>query len=503
MVAYFEKSEGSEGFHQIIDFLNASHIKYALTKNPTIYVSFIKQFWRTTTARTRANGEVELSATIDGQVKTLTEASLRRHLKLEDNGGVTTLPNSEIFENLDLQGYATDSEKLTFQKGHFSPKWRFLIHTILHCLRPKKTSCEKFSSNIATAIICLATNRVYNFSKMTFDAMVKNVDNTHKFFMYPRFIQLCLNKQRRLLQPHTRTYASHSLTNKVFNNMKRVTRGYTRVDTTLFPTMLVHGQTLEGVESTAALSTLQPPSTTPITTPETHQSPHSSPIMPTSHEVEEPATMPHDSPLPGVHTLGSDEGSMTLSELTVLCTNLSTKVTSLETELAPTKQTYGSALTNLIKKVKKLEQTVKSTYGKRRDRLVVFDDEEGQGDPSNQGRSLIEELDLDAKISLVPSHDTEILEKTSCDTEILLQEEEHTELVEDFGSGEKGNEVSTATPVRQVYTRRSAERRKNKGKAIMQEAEPVQKKSKKQLEQERLSYEEAIRLQEHTNEEEI
>ncbi|GJU97404.1 hypothetical protein Tco_1326675 [Tanacetum coccineum] len=55
-------------------------------------------------AKTSANGEVELTATIDGQVKTITEASLRRHLKLEDNGGITTLPNSEIFEQLALMG---------------------------------------------------------------------------------------------------------------------------------------------------------------------------------------------------------------------------------------------------------------------------------------------------------------------------------------------------------------------------------------------------------------
>ncbi|GJS07963.1 hypothetical protein Tco_0364759 [Tanacetum coccineum] len=89
-----QKSEGNEGFHQIIDFLNASHIQYALIENPTIYVSFVKQFWRIATARTSATGEVELIATIDGQEKTITKASLRRHLKLEDNGGVTTLPNS-------------------------------------------------------------------------------------------------------------------------------------------------------------------------------------------------------------------------------------------------------------------------------------------------------------------------------------------------------------------------------------------------------------------------
>ncbi|GKB52681.1 hypothetical protein Tco_0903434 [Tanacetum coccineum] len=142
MVAYLQKSEGSEGFHQIIDFLNSSHIQYALTENPTIYVSFIKQFWKTATARTSANGEVELTAIIDGQVKTITEASLRRHLKLEDNSGVTTLPNSEIFEQLDLMGYVTDYDKLTFQKDHFSSQWKFLIHTILHCLSPKKTAWE-------------------------------------------------------------------------------------------------------------------------------------------------------------------------------------------------------------------------------------------------------------------------------------------------------------------------------------------------------------------------
>ncbi|GJT79465.1 hypothetical protein Tco_1053807 [Tanacetum coccineum] len=37
------------------------------------------------TASTNVNGEVELTASIDGQDKTITEASLRRHLKLEDN----------------------------------------------------------------------------------------------------------------------------------------------------------------------------------------------------------------------------------------------------------------------------------------------------------------------------------------------------------------------------------------------------------------------------------
>ncbi|GJS06008.1 ribonuclease H-like domain-containing protein [Tanacetum coccineum] len=102
-------------------------------------------------------------------------------------------------------------------------------------------------------------------------------------------------------------------------------------------------------------------------------------------------TPPRDSPLPRVHTLGSDEGSMTLQELTVLCTTLSKKVESLEADLKQTKQVYGAAYTKLIMKVKKLEKTVKTSHSRRRAKIVVSDDEEDSEDSSKQGR-MIEEI---------------------------------------------------------------------------------------------------------------
>ncbi|GJZ17738.1 putative ribonuclease H-like domain-containing protein [Tanacetum coccineum] len=118
-----------------------------------------------------------ITATIDRKVKILvTEASIRRHLKLNDSEGLPTLPTTEIFEQLALMGYETTSDSLTFQKGHFSPQWKFFIHTILHYLSPKKTAWDQFSSNIDTAIICLATNRAFNFSKFIFDAMQTKMD---------------------------------------------------------------------------------------------------------------------------------------------------------------------------------------------------------------------------------------------------------------------------------------------------------------------------------------
>ncbi|GJT39411.1 ribonuclease H-like domain-containing protein [Tanacetum coccineum] len=97
---------------QIINFLNRSHIYYALTKKPKVCVSFIKQFWRSAEASIDDNGEVKINATIDGHSLSITEGSLRRHLKLADQDGITFIPNSEIFEQLALMGYHTDSDKV-------------------------------------------------------------------------------------------------------------------------------------------------------------------------------------------------------------------------------------------------------------------------------------------------------------------------------------------------------------------------------------------------------
>nr|GEY72225.1 putative ribonuclease H-like domain-containing protein [Tanacetum cinerariifolium] len=158
-------------FHLIVDFVGASHIRYALTFNPTVYVSHIRQFWSTARIETTEGG-TKILATVDGKLRTVSESSIRRNLKLNDEAGISSLPDAELFENLQLMGYnILPNEKFTFQKGQFSHQWKYLIHTIMQCLSPKSTGFNEFSSNIAIALVCLATNRVYNFSKMIFDGM--------------------------------------------------------------------------------------------------------------------------------------------------------------------------------------------------------------------------------------------------------------------------------------------------------------------------------------------
>nr|GEU66488.1 reverse transcriptase domain-containing protein [Tanacetum cinerariifolium] len=114
----------------------------------------------------------KILATIDGHLGTVTESSIRRNLKLNDEAGISSLPDAELFENLTRMGYKiSPNQKFTFQKGQFSHKWKYLIHTIMQCLSPKSTGFNEFSSNISTALVCLATNMTYNFSKMIFDGM--------------------------------------------------------------------------------------------------------------------------------------------------------------------------------------------------------------------------------------------------------------------------------------------------------------------------------------------
>ncbi|GJW79100.1 hypothetical protein Tco_0140782 [Tanacetum coccineum] len=81
-VAFLEKPTESEGFEEIVDFLNANPIKYALTVNPTVY--------------------------LDKKKVIITESTIRRDLQLEDAEGTECLPTATIFEELTRMGGPTE-----------------------------------------------------------------------------------------------------------------------------------------------------------------------------------------------------------------------------------------------------------------------------------------------------------------------------------------------------------------------------------------------------------
>ncbi|GJR96414.1 putative ribonuclease H-like domain-containing protein [Tanacetum coccineum] len=388
MIAFLEKPTKSKGFEQVIDFLNASCIHYALTVNPTVYVSHITQFWTSAQVK-KVNRVTELQALVDGKPIVVSEAFIRRLLKFNDEGGIDCLPNATIFEEIGRMRYEKMSQKLTFYKAFFSPQWKFLIHTFLQCLSAKTTAWIEFSSIAASAIICLSTNQKFNFSKFILEGMIRNLDAKDvKFLMYPRFVHLFVN-QLEGLPVHHRQYKVPCHTKKIFASMKRKNADFSGTVTPLFPTMVVQPP-LSPPPATTTSPTPPPVSTKrtplPLTIPPTIEttppptittpisSPQASPIPTTSTQPSTQPSKQRSNDPPG------GEDRLKLTELMDLCTTLQAKVLDLE----KTKASQQQKIESLDRRVKKLEKDKKKRTHKLKRlykvglsaRVISSDDEE-------------------------------------------------------------------------------------------------------------------------------
>nr|GEW34228.1 hypothetical protein [Tanacetum cinerariifolium] len=83
LVQHAEKSDNNPEFHQIVDFLPSCSISYALTVSPTIYASYIEQFWNTISSKT-INFVKQIHVIVDGKAVVISESSVRSDL-LFDN----------------------------------------------------------------------------------------------------------------------------------------------------------------------------------------------------------------------------------------------------------------------------------------------------------------------------------------------------------------------------------------------------------------------------------
>ncbi|GJU36424.1 putative ribonuclease H-like domain-containing protein [Tanacetum coccineum] len=391
-------------------------------------------------------GEVNASRnklTVAGKVNaarhkltTAIETSIRSDLQLNDEEGMDCLPNATIFEEHTRMGYEKLSQKVTFYKAFFYPQWKFLIHTILQCLSAKTTAWNEFSSTMASAIICLAINQKFNFSKYIFKSMVKNLDNAGKFLMYPRFVQVFLDKQLEGMQSHKRIYVTPSHTKKIFRNMRRVEKGFSGRDTPLYPTMMVQAQQEHGEGSAMPIdphhtstiiqpSTSQPQKKQRSRRPKRKDTEVPQPSGPTTNVADEDMgnidkTQSKATPNEP-SSLGSSSGggprrqetmgdtiAQTRSENVSKFSNdlLLTRVIDLEN----TKTAQAHEITSLKLRVKKLEKKggsithkLKILYKVGRSARIVSSDEASLGDQedaSKKGRK-IDDIDKDAETTLV------------------------------------------------------------------------------------------------------
>ncbi|GKC34205.1 hypothetical protein Tco_1046589 [Tanacetum coccineum] len=406
-------------------------------------------------------------------------------------------------------GYEKLSQKLTFYKAFFSPQWKFLIHTILQCLSAKTTAWNEFSSTMASAIICLATNQKFNFSKYIFESMVKNLDNVGKFLMYPR-----KQRPKKTKSKDTQIPQSSSPTDNVADEAvnKEMNDSLERAATT--------ATSLDAEQDMGNINKTQPKER--------------------PNEPSSPGTSLGGGPRG--NTLRSGEDSLKLHELMELCTNLQQRVLDLEN----IKTAQAQEITSLKLRVKKLEKKggsrtyrLKRLYKVGRSRRIESFEEESLGnqeDASKQGR--IDDIDADKDIYLVNVHRDEdmfgvndlegnevVIESEVADKDVNLSVDEVTlsqalTALKSAKVQEKGDvikvpsvpvsaastKVSTvipttaATKITAVSSRPIAKGIvKDKGKGKMVEEEPIKKMSKKELL--KLDEELAFKLQAEEDEE--
>nr|GEV56389.1 hypothetical protein [Tanacetum cinerariifolium] len=313
MVAILAKSDVSEGFDQILDFLNGSYIRYALTVNRHIYISCIKQFWNTVT------------------VKQSTDVT----------------------------------------------------------------------------------------------SLVRNVDSSSKFYMYPRFIQLIIKNQLGDLSTQTTKYISFALTQKVFANMRRVGKGFLVVETPLFKGMLVVRENVEAdireeqvpddtvvAAAQEVVTTVTPEDVLADVLEDVHDESIPSPAPPTLppqpfHDI--PSTSQAQSPLqqPQSSTPAQPQGADFLMNLLQTALDACAALTLRVEHLKHDKEAQTLEIAKLKTQVNKLERENKvKAFILRRlkkvgisQRVETFDDTIIE-DVSNQGRMIVE-LDRDEGVELI------------------------------------------------------------------------------------------------------
>nr|GEV46065.1 reverse transcriptase domain-containing protein [Tanacetum cinerariifolium] len=255
----YSKPAESEGFEQIIDFLDESSVRYALTASLTIRTSCIKQFWSMAKVKT-VNNEVRFQALIDAKKVTIKEYSICRTIRLDDEEGTSYLANDDIFTGLANMGY----EKIALM---LKPPPGMNLAALWHQQSSALPQTRSLTSQV--------------------------------------------DHQLGDMSHHQDIYDNPSLTKKVFANMKRVGTGFSRVITPLFENILVpaaeeKGQAQDDVSIPTEPSTSKP-----------HKKYKSKKQQPITPKVPSLApSLEHQLPSPSNDQIPTAKDSLTLQELT-------------------------------------------------------------------------------------------------------------------------------------------------------------------------------------------
>ncbi|GJS46595.1 hypothetical protein Tco_0596716 [Tanacetum coccineum] len=442
MVAFLSKPVESDGFKQIVDFLNAQPIRDALTVNPTIYISCIKQFWSTGVVKS-INGEVQLHALVDGKKIIISEASMRRDLKLEDEEGMVKILDNvsgkflmypkfvQVFLNQQLDGLPTH------KRIYNAPS-----HT-------KKIfgNMRRVGKGFYSRVTPLFPTMVVQNQAELGEGLAIPTDPHHT----PTIIESSSHPQktkkpRKPKRNDTQVPQPSDPSDNVADEVVHKELGDSLVRAATTASSLEAEQDNGNITKTRFKATPNESSSLVTTSGggPRHQETMGDNIAQT--RFENVSKLSNDSLLVRGNTLQSDEDRLKLNELMELCTNLQKKVLDLE----KTKTTQANEIGSLKRRVKKLEKKRSSrTHNLKRlykvglsARVESYSDEEDLGDDaSKQGR--INAIDANEDIILVNVQDD--ANKEMFDMDALNSEEV-------FIAGQNENVVEEVVDAAQVGT---------------------------------------------------
>ncbi|KAJ0606148.1 hypothetical protein HanHA300_Chr02g0070851 [Helianthus annuus] len=199
MAAYLHPEGKVTEFKEITRWLCESRINEAITHQTPVYKTLVKELWDSANVI-----EVDGKEIIRGQVKERdVDVSADIHntvLQLNDNQEAPYSVPIMCQRGCLLRMKCTDDifggqiNKITLPM-----RYKFLLHILIQCLSNRRSGYDTASNDVIGLMVALVLNKPFNISNYLFSNMKENLRRTgasgHKFWMYPRFLQMIMNVQ--------------------------------------------------------------------------------------------------------------------------------------------------------------------------------------------------------------------------------------------------------------------------------------------------------------------
>ncbi|KAJ0608022.1 hypothetical protein HanPSC8_Chr03g0106961 [Helianthus annuus] len=199
MVAYLDPEGKMTDFNEIMRWLHESRINEAITHQTPVYKTLIKELWDSPSVI-----QVDGKEIIRGQVKQrnvdvyveILNTVLQLHDDPEALDSILTMCQRGCLLRMecndDIFGGQINKTKLPMC-------YKFLLHALIQCFSNRRSGYGTASNDLIGLMVALVLKKPFSILKYLFSNMKENLRRTgasrHKFWIYPRFLQMIMNVQ--------------------------------------------------------------------------------------------------------------------------------------------------------------------------------------------------------------------------------------------------------------------------------------------------------------------